>query len=249
MSEPFVLHYLAIGRLLRDSKTNDFAADKHKIIASNLPKADDEATNNNGINVPIKQIRNHLKAIMKRGAHKLLPGKRIRLKSDDSLYDVHILTDCIEEDEQNILVFFAITVPNFNKYYNLGSLLRDFKSFTYDTIPVSQLKAASNSCNSTAQPLFNKLMSSYAHSQLVNVQIKVDEIKDLMQSSVDRALNNVEQLENMEEKADLFENQSKLFEKKAVKMKQKQRSNYYKLTILAVIVVLGILAYILVPLV
>ena len=56
-----------------------FFSDKHKLVCHNIntKKGDDDLISLG------KKVKAHLKAIMKRGAHKLTIGKRIRLKSDE----------------------------------------------------------------------------------------------------------------------------------------------------------------------
>lgn len=95
-----LLKFLAIGRLASNAQ-GDLLPDKHRLVAHNFSRKDDtdpEWT---------KTIKSHVKAVMKRAGHKLTPGKRIRLKDDNSLYEVHILTDEPEGDKNKILVFFG----------------------------------------------------------------------------------------------------------------------------------------------
>ena len=95
-----LLKFLAIGRLAVNAQ-GDLLPDKHRLVAHNFNKKDDpdpEWT---------KTIKSHVKAVMKRAGHKLTPGKRIRLKDDNSLYEVHILTDEQDGDKNKVLVFFG----------------------------------------------------------------------------------------------------------------------------------------------
>ena len=46
----------------------------------------------------------------------LCPGKRLRLRNDEDGYDVHIVSDRLEElSPPATLVFFVVTVADFNK--------------------------------------------------------------------------------------------------------------------------------------
>ena len=44
---------------------------------------------------------------MNKGASKLQPGKRIRLTSDDNAYDLHVVSDMLDEDQSKPIVFFG----------------------------------------------------------------------------------------------------------------------------------------------
>lgn len=104
-------------------------------------------------------------------------------------------------------------------------------------------------CSLSALSLLSLLVSalSYANSPLRSVQVKVEEVKEVMQNSVARALSSVETLEDMDEKAELFEDQSKKFHKRAEEVKVQERSKYRKLTCLIATVALIVLAYFVVP--
>lgn len=95
-----LLKYLAIGRLACSSE-GELQPEKHRLVAHNFSRKEDpdpEWT---------KQIKAHVKAVMKRAGHKLTAGKRIRLKDDNQQYEVHILTDEQEGDKHKTLVFFG----------------------------------------------------------------------------------------------------------------------------------------------
>lgn len=95
-----LLKYLAIGRLALNEH-QELLPEKHRLVAHNFTRKGDPDPE------WAKQIKSHLKAIMKRAGHKLAPGKRIRLKDDQGQYEVHILTEEIEKDKTKTLVFFG----------------------------------------------------------------------------------------------------------------------------------------------
>lgn len=53
------------------------------------------------------QYKSHVKAIMSKGASKLTPGKRIRLTSDNNDYDLHVVAEGLEEQDEKVIVFFG----------------------------------------------------------------------------------------------------------------------------------------------
>ncbi len=65
-----------------------------------------------------------------------------------------------------------------------------------------------------------------------------------MRDNVTRALNNVEQLEDMEEKAADMDSQARRFKKTASAVKSMFRCRYYKITVILVLAVLAIVAWI-----
>src|SRR4051812_38986816 len=80
--------------------------------------------------------------------------------------------------------------------------------------------------------------NSYGTSPLMNVQTKVDQVQNVMTSSVHKALANVETIEEMDEKAELFEDQSKRFAKRAEGVQSQEKWKYRKLTIIICLAVL-----------
>ena len=106
---PRVLLGCALGRLSVDGATGELNADAHCLLA-------DDFNSDSSIPFDAKKARSHLRAILRKGGSKLTPGKRLRLHDDDDGYDVHILCDRIDSASPPCtLIFFALTVPNFNK--------------------------------------------------------------------------------------------------------------------------------------
>lgn len=60
------------------------------------------------------------------------------------------------------------------------------------------------------------------------MEVKVESVKEVMEDSVRKALRTVETLEDMDEKSELFEDKAKTFQKRAVKIKEENRSKYRK---------------------
>ena len=95
-----------MGRLSVDAASGSLQPELHALLADDFT-ADAVAD--------VKKARSHLRAIMKKGGHKLTHGKRLRLHNDDDGYDVHILCERLDEDAQQpcTVVLFVLTVPNF----------------------------------------------------------------------------------------------------------------------------------------
>ena len=242
-SNPRVLLGLALGRLSVDP-TGDSKVEPPTLLADDLPPPT--------VADP-KRARAHLKAILKKGGHKLLPGKRLRLRNDDDGYDVHILSDRVDEGgvKPCVVVLFVLTVGNFAKYYSIAQVLRDFKGGVYSAVEpaaLAQMRPASAAANKAAlQPAFNRLVAQYGHSPLLTAETKVAAVKDLMTASVAKALNSVEHLEELEESSERFEEQSRQFSKRTVAVKKVHRRNYFWLGLLGVLLVIAVLLYFIIP--
>ena len=237
---PNLLRFLAVGRLvsLPDGR---WADGKHQILCYHCPR-DDHL---------LKQYKAHTKAIMNKGANKLQPGKRIRLTSDNNDYDLHVLADVADEGSGgHTLIFFAITDVTFAKHHTVSALLRDLKRTFYETTNEAQLTALSTTKTTSGglqrqltQPL-TRLYDQYNTSRLRDVQHKVDKVKTIMKENVDRALTNVEHLEELEEKSEQFQEHAKQFSKNSTRLKQMFRCRYYKITGLLCLLVCAVVAYI-----
>jgi hypothetical protein len=75
------------------------------------------------------------------------------------------------------------------------------------------------------------------------VQVKVDVVRDVMVTSVSRALNSVEKLEEMDEKAELFEDKSKTFLKRSTLVQEEQKRSYRTITLLVALAIIAIIIY------
>ena len=167
-----------------------------------------------------------------------------------------MLSDALNDDQKQIYVFFAVTIPDFNKYHPVAQLLKQLKNDFYGTFHLTDNESSTNhqatneltttgsSMNKLAQPFLNKILSQYSSSTLQDVQAKVDTVKEIMKTNVSKALENVEQLEDMEEKAETFEEQAKNFNRNAVKVKSLMRSRYVKICLILSFIVLVIAAII-----
>jgi len=246
-----LLRFLAVGRLVVGSDGRWSNDGKHQLLCFQ------SAPNDNSV----KSYKAHIKAIMNKGASKLQAGKRIRLTSDNNDYDLQVLADHINDNDTNndetgtasnsqqiqpTLIFFAVTDPSFGKHHPVSSLLKDFKLQFYDTFSSKDLTDTqdTNSYQKAAQPFLSKLFSLYSVSRLYDVQVKVDRVKHVMKENVEKALNNVEHLEELEVKSEQFQEHAKQFNKNSNKLKNMFRCRYYKITALLFLLVCAVVGYI-----
>lgn len=212
---------------------------KHQVLAY-ASASKDERT---------KVYKQHVKELMSKGASRLTGGKRVRLVSDDEeeaeKYELNVLTEYIDGDPNLAIVFFAVTAVDFGKHQSISGLFKDFKAGVYAEFESDSLASAQSSgpVHSTMKRFFDQLFTKYNKSQLVQVSRKVDAVKEVMKSNVNRALGNVEQLEEMEVKAESMENQAKLFEKRSGSVLWMMRCRYIKITLLLGLLVVALLAY------
>jgi len=184
---------------------------------------------------------------MNRGAPKLKAGRRIRLTSDGNDYDLHVIGDLLENKEDPMIVFFAVTTTDFGP--NVGRLLEDLKTSFYgahsaDTIRVAMEKGP---VHKSSPNLLSQLIAKYGTNKIAEVQAAVDKVKDTMQENVAQALDHVEKLEDLEAKAETVHNEAKQFEKKAGAVESIMRCKNYKTTALVVLIIVAILLVIIVP--
>lgn len=226
-----VLFFLAVGRLVKEN--GEYVEGQHQVIAS-APAPGCEAQE--------KDYKVHVKQIMDKGATRLTPGKRIRLTADDGNYDLHVMPDTLEDD--SLLVYFAVTSTGFGKAQSVPKLLDEFKAGFLSTNHMADIEKAKEkgSVNKNSQQLFAKLFATFGTDKLKNVQDKVDQVKEVMKDNVNKALTNVDALDELEGKSEQFESQAKQFEKNAGKAKNMMRCREIKMiAIIALIVIIIII--------
>lgn len=214
-----VLFYLAVGRLGKD-KNGDFAEGKHTIIASaTAPScAADE-----------KDYKTHVRQIMDQGAAKLIPEKRLRLGVDATGCELHIWAEKLKD---TLLVYFAVTdSTDFRKLHSAQTLLEDFKTNFGNKNTANDIEKAKEKGNvhKASQNLLSKLISQYGENKLGQVSNKVKAVKGIMEDNIEKAMSNVESLEDIETKAEGLETQAEVFNKQAVKVKKHFRCQNMKL--------------------
>jgi len=233
--------FLAVGRLAKNSD-GSFNENDHQIIALLAQDKNDPS---------YKSYKTHVKQIMSKGAPKLKPNKRIRLTSDGNEYELHVMADLLENKEDQIIVFFAVTDVDFSKTHSVAKLLEDFKtSFYAINGPESIKQAKANGIvHKDSQQTLETLFKKYGTNKIAEVQEKVEQVKSLMRDNVDKTLENVEKLEDLEEKSANIENSAKIFEKNASNVKSVMRWKYIKMTLLIIGIVLLIFLVIFIPII
>jgi len=235
-----LVKFLAVGRLVKN-KDGEFEENQHQIIALLAENKDDPTSN--------KAYRTHVKQIMNKGASKLKPNRRIRLTSDGNDYDLHVMADLLENKDDQVIVFFAVTDVEFGKTHSVAKLLEEFKSEFYKANDPSTVKIAKQNgpVNKSCQAFLAQLIKKYGANKLADVQQKVEEVKIVMKDNVNRTLENVEKLEDLESKSETIENSAKQFEKGARGMQLSMRCRYYKMTAIVALLIISILLIIFVP--
>jgi len=235
-----LVKFLAVGRLVKNSE-GEFEENQHQIIALLAENKDDPTSN--------KAYRTHVKQIMNKGASKLKPNRRIRLTSDGNDYDLHVMADLLENKDDQVIVFFAVTDVEFGKTHSVAKLLEEFKSEFYKVNDAPLVKTAKQNgpVNKNCQTFLTALIKKYGANKLADVQQKVEEVKIVMKDNVNRTLENVEKLEDLESKSETIENSAKQFEKGARGMSLSMRCRYYKMTALVALLIIAIVLVIFVP--
>jgi len=236
-SVPSLVKFLAVGRLVR-GKDGQFSENQHQIIASKAADKNDPQH---------KSYKQHVQEIMNRGAPKLKAGRRIRLTSDGNDYDLHVMGDLLENKEELMIVFFAVTTTDFGA--TVGRLLEDLKTSFYGANSVDAIRTAmeKGSVHKASASLLMQLISKYGTNRIAEVQAAVDKVKDTMQENLAKSLDNVDRLEELEAKAENVADAAKQFEKKAGAVESIMRCKNYKTTAIVVGIIILILLIIIVP--
>jgi len=234
-----LVKFLAVGRLVKN-KDGEFEENAHQVIALLAENKEDPT---------YKAYRTHVKQIMNKGAAKLKPNRRIRLTSDGNDYDLHVMADLLENRDDQVIVFFAVTDVEFGKTHSVAKLLEEFKAEFYKVNDAGAVKVAkaNGSVNKNCQTFLANLIKKYGANKLADVQQKVDEVKTVMKMNVDATLNTVGKLEELEAKSETIENSAKQFEKGSRGLSMSMRCRYYKMTAIIVLLVLVILLSIFIP--
>jgi len=201
MDDIILVKYLAIGRLVKGSD-GQFKANKHQIIASFLCNKDDPNAQN---------YKKYSQAIMNKRGHKLESGKLIRLTADNNDYELHLMADVLEEDNDKTIVFFAMTDPEFTKNFTIVKFFQEFKEGLYNRCSSSEIAVAKSggAVSKKTTPLFQSLTQKYGSSKLQTVSTKVEEVKDIIRHNVEVAIENVNKLDEIEAKSEELEQQGK----------------------------------------
>jgi len=234
-----LVKFLAVGRLVKD-KDGAFSENEHQIIAMIAQDKNDPT---------YKSYRTHVKQIMNKGAARLKPNKRIRLTSDSNDYDLHVMADMLENKEDQIIVFFAVTDVEFGKTHSVAKLLEDFKSSFYGSNEPGSIRVAkaNGPVHKASQSLLDTLLKKYGANKLAEVQARVEEVKDVMRENVTKTLENVERLEDLESKSETIEHSAKQFEKDAKQAKYNMRCKYIKYTLIIALIIIALLSSIFIP--
>jgi len=222
------LKYLAIGRLARDPQGN-FVAAGHEIVGSYLQTPDDPA----GVAYATQVVD-----IMKKGARKLIPDKRIRLTSELNEYDLHVVADAFAGDKTNIVVFFAVTDNEFSKHHSVSSLLNDMKTELYKVVDADDLlKPATEPVTQKIAALLTEVASRYVTNPS-DVKKSIQEAKDELSRQIDQVADRVE-----------AEDQKRGEEPKVSRLTQEMhvhnvKSRNRKVVAIFVILVISILSYV-----
>lgn len=110
-----------------------------------------------------------------------------------------------------------------------------------------------NSLSKKSKPLLSSTCKKYDDLSKVDKAShligKVDEVKVSMQDNIASLLKNTEQAENLAEKSDQLTEQANVFKKNTTVLKNQMRCKNLKMTIIIALLVVGILAIIILPLI
>jgi len=113
--------------------------------------------------------------------------------------------------------------------------------------------ATTNSLTKKSKPVLQAMCKKYDDLSKVDKSSalagKVDEVKVQMQDNISAMLKNTEQAESLAERSDQLNEQASVFKKKSTDLRKQMRCKNLKMTIILTVLVAGVLAIILVPLI
>jgi hypothetical protein len=112
--------------------------------------------------------------------------------------------------------------------------------------PINSLSKKSKTILSSICKKYDDLSNVDKASSLT---AKVDEVKVQMQDNISTMLTNIDKAEHISDQADQLNEQANVFKKKSTDLKKQMRCKDLKMTIILVLLVTGILASIIIPLI
>lgn len=229
-----LLRYLAVGRLAKEC--GQFIEGSHEVVASFLADPNDTAA---------KNYKTHVKEIMDKGAKKLTIKKRIRLTSDDEDYNLHVMADTLENDMEKLIVYFVVTSTGFSTP-PISHVLEEFRTnfLLVNDVQSIQKAKAKGQVHKQSQTLLKNLATKHKSTKLQDVQLRVDEVKNVMKDNVNQALVLVDSMQMLDDKSSRLQQNSSQFQKGTTQMKKQMRWRNMKIYLICFILIAAVLAYI-----
>jgi len=156
---------------------------------------------------------------------------------------VHVYVDCTGSHP---IVFLALTTTNFGSHYNLDVFCSDFRNEFFQRVEVSQVGDSGASLQRRCEQTIDAIFAKYsAPSALQRATEKTEQVKQVMQSNITLALQNVEKLDEIDERARHLEATAQVFHSSANKLERRMCRDYWTVRILVVVVILAIIGIIL----
>lgn len=233
MKQGELIHYLAVGRPDRSGN-----AQNHELLASLITPYGESNPKSNTFKETVSKIL--------KKANKLENGKRIRLTSDDG-YEIHV--NC-EASEQAAIIFIAITNTSFGTHHNIPTFCDEFKTLFTKAIPRSEWGASRGSIVKRIDSVLAQVVKKYNTSQLIEANTKVSQVQSQMTENMSIAIQNTEQIEQMDQKSAQLEESSREFHDKSKKVKCRMLQNRAVLlglvavvvVVVVIIIVVGVVA-------
>jgi hypothetical protein len=118
-----------------------------------------------------------------------------------------------------------------------------------DRVASAPVNGLNKALASTLGAVLAKYNDLRAIDKLAAVTGKVDDLKGVVSTGVEKALRNTTKLEELDDKTAHLSASALQFQQGGTALKRKMRCRYYKVTAIIVILVLAVLAYVLVPII
>lgn len=223
-----LIRYLAIGR--PDLNPQGGKEPNHELLCTFLSEEGDKE----------KDVykTNAIKILGK--SHKVQPGKRIRLTSEN--YEIHVQSE--QGPSGATLLLIAITDTEFGVHHSVPTCFQEFVSLLHTHCPSQQWTAPAKKIKKSLEPVLSAIHRKYSTSSILEANKKVDQVKGVMQDNIDMALRNTERIEEIDQKTETLEASSQQFHANSKRVKCrfiKQRIKLIALIVAIIAIVITII--------
>ena len=187
---------------------------------------------------------------MEKAAAKLKLDTPLQLTSERTDYELHVCATAVPGADC-VVAMFVVTDLRFGKAHSVARLFADLKGGFFAANTAADIAGATSGggrgVDRASQDLLDRLVAEYGSCKLAEVQQKVDDVKTVLQDNVNRALQNVERVSDMETSAEDLRREADILRNSAGRVKSKMRCSYHKSTALLVGVAVVVLVVIIAP--
>jgi hypothetical protein len=178
--------------------------------------------------VSVATIKKSAMMYIHSGRDRFVSQRRVRLSCPEQNLEYHLLP--ITEASKHTRVLIVVTVADYDKHFPANLLLTEFN------------KALSNSGWKLQHAAIQSWYAHYHQSMLQTVEIKVNEVKEVMTKNIEKGLVNLDTMKAMEEKANELEDEAQKINDGSKRVKRMFCCRYVKTSILIGLIIALLIA-------